>query len=1596
MKKESRGKSIPTKHSAGKIFGANSLQLPEDEDVSSRLVGSIVEKGISDNPQNKPLAPTSAPRLTVLPFPVARHRSHGPHWTPVGGQTRCGSDDDENNTKDDDLAGFEPAAAFANPVQRKEKKGLNFSRWREIVARDDSSISQKKDEDNHLVMRSKEQKMATKVSEISDRMSTDDDAQPQKMSLNINGNADDMIVDEVSPAAFSELSQNVIEGKRDEIMEEMEPEPLKISKSRQRQVVTQRQTMSTLHISSSYTSNNMRNEQESSSLESQIDAENRAWLQGMSNDEIAEARAEILEKMNPAVIEALRKRGQDKLKKSEIAAKVDVNLQDEKKIRDAIDFSVQDVDVSHKARTVSSTGTKRGQLHKAMQNFSPSSSTLWNTWSERVEAVRELRFSLDGNIVHNDFVGVPEIGNVSTQSGYTANNVSERDFLRTEGDPAAAGYTIKEAVALTRSVVPGQRALALHLIGSVLDKALHDICQNQVGCDREKAKIKRSTDCSAIWAYALGPEPEIALSLRMCLDDNHNSVVLACAKVIECIVSYDVNESFFDISEKIATYPKDVYTAPVFRSRPEIDVGFLQGGFWKYNAKPSGVLPFAEDLVDNKTEGEHTIQDDVVVAGQDFVAGLVRMGIIPRLRYLLEKDPSAALEECIISILVAIARHSPTCANAIMMCQRLVQTVVNRFTMKDPMDVSPSKIKSVTLLKVLAQSDKKNCTDFVKNGIFRRATWHLYHHAFSLDQWVKLGRENCKLSSALMVEQLRFWKVCIQYGYCVSDFSDFFPALCMWLNLPTFEKLIGNHVLCEFSAITEEVFLVLGALTRALPNFYSDMDMNNQMSKVAAEDIETWCWVQVAPIVDLAIKWIALRSDPCMSKLFEEKERNNCRNLVGCIWVVSAVLHMLSCVLDRVIPEDTTSLPVGHVPWLPQFVPKIGLEIVKNGFLSFSRANAMEHGNDPTQAVSFVEYLYDLREQGEHETSIASVFCLCGLVKVVVSVDKLIHLASSEIHIPSYQGKISSGESLILAEGMVNMSVLEFRSVLTVFMKLIASEWQLVQSIERFGRGGPAPGVGVGWGAVGGGFWSKNVLLAQTDAEFLIALLEIFQIVSAEDLLTGEEMTFTMQKINSVFCACLILGPRDGLIMEKAWDTLLQVPVLKYLDLCIRHFISLNKGFKPFTWEYKEDEYRLFAKILSSHLRNRWLTVKKKVKPVDGSNSVGQKISEGRLLDTIHEDLDVSNVAIQDHYCTSLVAEWAHQRLPLPMHWFLSPISTINGSKYANVPGVSDIINQGHDVSDLLEVVKGGVFFLLGIEVMTSFVSTKIQSPIWSVPLTWKLHSLSVSLLVGMDVLEEEKSRDVYETLQEVYGKFLDELWLSERKEFILDDHAKFSAETGENYSIDFLRFQSDIHESYSTFIEALVEQFAGVSYGDVVFGRQVAIYLHRSVETSVRLAAWNTLSNARVLELLPSLANCFANSEGYLEPVEDNERMLEAYVKSWVSGALDKSVARRSMTFTLVLHHLTHFIFHHSPGESLSSRNKLAKSLLRDCSHKRQREAMMLELIRYQKPGVIDDSSLQMSEVDRRFKLLGDVCEGNSSLLSVVEKLRLSFQKRT
>ncbi|KAK3015160.1 hypothetical protein RJ639_005306 [Escallonia herrerae] len=1646
--KKLNGGNTAKKPSRQNFTGNGSLKLGDDADASF-LVGGIVEKGFSQESGLRPVGPSSSPRPTVLPFPVARHRSHGPYWAP---KVSDNSDNAGNDEDDEMLAECDPVAAFANPIQRKQKKGMDFSRWREIGAID-------KDE-NNLLEKSQQQNNVSEGAQISEKTNRHSGVE----AMVTKGAASNLDNDKFVNKEERYFNNGVTE-LEDEVMEDMESGFSKFSR-KQIQVDIEGHNGLESCITSSHGSSQLGNGHGASSLGSQIDAENRARLEGMSAEEIAEAQAELMKKMNPELIKKLKKRGEDKLKmqkcsSSDTASSGQVgNLQDEKTLRYAYES-----DTAPKVMASDSKDTHEGLDDKFVQNLTPAIGGSWEAWSKRVEAVRKLRFSLDGNVIEADFALVPETadsgeevqtlffvvlglqhkclylhtmlmffplyhvaGKISSLSGYNADNVAERDFLRTEGDPAAAGYTISEALALIRSVVPGQRALALHLLASVLDKAPRNICQNQVGPTLIYADTGKFVDWEAVWTFTLGPEPELALLLRMSFDDNHNSVVLACAKVIQCVLSCDATERFFDVSEKLPTYQKDVCTAPVFRSRPKIDFGFLNGGFWKYNTKPSNILPFGESVADDKPEVEHTIQDDTVVAGQDFAAGLVRMGILGRIRYLLEikkrgwlgleikksgwlmmdvskidtvfrvnlvvryvnlvalhpvpigyglgtlqisllcihvladcsTDPSPPLEECIISILIAIARHSPTSADAIMKCPRLVQVVVNRFTMKDQMEINPSKIKSVTLFKVLARCERRNCIAFIKDGIFQKMTWHLYRYAFSLDQWIKLGRENCKLSSALLIEQIRFWKVCIQYGYCVSYFADLFPALCIWLNVPSFETLVGNNILHDFANVSKEVYLALEALTRRLPNFYSDSDLCDQTTHAATNNMETWRWSYVGPMVDFALNWISLKSDPYLSKFVERQKGNKGSSgseestVSSVLWVISSVMHMLSSLLERVIPADTFSLHSGHVPWLPEFVPKIGLVIIKNGFFSFTRVNDVENGT--AQGKPFLQYLCHLRHQSEQETSVASVCCLQGLFKVVVSTDKLIRLANVEMDgAPSQCG--FSQEDKILAVGILKSSVIEVGIVLNTFMKLIASEKDCVQTIEKFGRGGPAPGVGVGWGASGGGYWSTTILLAQMDAGLVIHLLEISHIVFTTGMPTSEEMSLIMQRISCALDISVILGPRDRLIVEKVLDLLLQVPVLKCLDLCIRDFLQLNKGLKLFEWKYKEDDYMLFSNTLASHFKNRWLSFKEKFKSV-GQDIVGRKTSKkGRVsLETIHEDLATESTKIREHPITSMVVEWAHQRLPVPNNWFLSPICDISYSKPAN-PSVStpDCVQ---DFTQFLEV---------------------------DVSLVWKLHALSVILFVGMGVLEDKKSKAVYENLQGVYGQLLDKPRLQE---------------TGEEEMAEFLKFQAEIHDSYATFVEALVEQFAAISYGDSIYGRQVAIYLHRFVEAPVRLAAWNALSNIRALELLPPLDICIGDVKGYLEPVEDNERILEAYVKSWVSGALDRAFTRGSVAFTLVLHHLSSFIFGSLTSDRVTVRKKLTKSILRDYSRKPQHEGMLIDFVRYNKPAThqklvqAEILSPQTCDLEERFKLLKEACEGSSSLLNEVDKLESSIRK--
>jgi RNA polymerase II-associated protein 1 len=674
-----------------------------------------------------------------------------------------------------------------------------------------------------------------------------------------------------------------------------------------------------------------------------------------------------------------------------------------------------------------------------------------------------------------------------------------------------------------------------------------------------------------------------------------------------------------------------------------------------------------------------------------------------------------------------------------------------------------------------------------------------------------------------------------------------------------FQKLSENNVLFEFSSIARESYLVLGVLAQRLPLLHSVEQLSKQDVGVSVCHVETWSWSHVVPMVDLALSWLHLNEIPCGFSLANVE---NCTDYMlesnHMVLVIASVLGMLNSVLERISPDGTPDDNY-WLPWIPDFVPKIGLGIINNGFFSFSGTDAVGYdGHLSFNGASLVKELCYMRCHGGPDASLSSISCLQRLLQLSLSIDRVIQKAikKGSENLKDYK---TGMPGKILREGISSLWHNDLLDLLTLLLPIISSQVSVLQSIEMFGRGGPAPGVGFGWGACSGGFWSLNCLLAQSDSQLILDLIKNLSAAPRgpfthskgvnTDNVTNTAVTAS-DRISSVLGVSLIAGPGQVSMLEKAFDILFESSILKGFKSSIHDFVSeeLHQDFK---WDISEDEYLLFSSALNSHFRSRWLAIKKHKHAGNNSNI---NVPKPETLETIQEETELAEVVNQP--CSTLAVEWAHQRLPLPMHWILSAVCSTDDPK--GTCSASENYN--------VHVSRAGLIFLLGLEAVSA-------APCLHTPLVWKMHALSVSIRSSMDLLQEDRSRDIFHVLQELYGQHLNRLCQKyNRSQHIKKDECVGISALEEDKqidSLDFLRFQEKIHGSYTTFVESLVEQFAGVSYGDVIFGRQVAIYLHRRVEPTVRLASWNALSNAYALELLPPLDKCIGDMQGYLEPLE-------------------------------------------------------------------------------------------------------------------------------
>lgn len=500
-----------------------------------KVLGGIWEKGFDgDGGAGGKPGRFSLPQPSVRPFPVARHRSEGPHWAPQREPETVAMPDNFEEL------GAEGLAALAKPLIRKKKPTLNLSRWKtERNSKDNDLKGPNLDLDNSSPVEEINEVEELKTTPAESRMERAPEAVsrprvsftlPTKKSADSADFEDEGTELRTKPVEYAELSR------------------LRSDSGASSRGVVQVTGVEMAR---------------SESEEASIDEENRAAIASMSAAEVAEAQYEIMNRLRPEVVEMLRTRRLKKGSKDHKECEKRADAESVPKNAGVRDGSLP-VKSSHAPQTLRNPQTAANSLDSEEIKKEPANeqpvvpkfdqASGWpKSWTERVEAVRLHRFDMEGHLVAIDDVPVQETSDISPDlQQCNVQNIAERDFLRSEGDPAGMGYTLKEAADLVRSTVAGHRTFALRLIASVLENAV-------VGLQEQKTRLlldqRRRTlddvDWQAVWAYALGPEPGLTLTLRLALDDTHTTVVVSCAKALQALLSCSVNDAIFDLHEVV-------------------------------------------------------------------------------------------------------------------------------------------------------------------------------------------------------------------------------------------------------------------------------------------------------------------------------------------------------------------------------------------------------------------------------------------------------------------------------------------------------------------------------------------------------------------------------------------------------------------------------------------------------------------------------------------------------------------------------------------------------------------------------------------------------------------------------------------------------------------------------------------------------------------------------------------------------------------------------------------------------------------------------------------------------------------------------------
>ncbi|CAK6956948.1 RNA polymerase II-associated protein 1 [Scomber scombrus] len=314
-------------------------------------------------------------------------------------------------------------------------------------------------------------------------------------------------------------------------------------------------------------------------------------------------------------------------------------------------------------------------------------------------------------------------------------------------EPERAGYSLQELFLLSRSQIFQQRTLALNTLANILSKA-------RAG---EYMPVLKGSVMSTLLDAGL------LFLLRFALDESVEGVMsvavhalkalLVCAEDEECL------DSTFSWFRGLSSFP---LLPSAQEEEEEEDLGL------------------DESMKETAKEKEER-KSDHDVARQDVVKGLLKMKLLPRLRYILEVvRPSPRVVHDVMEVLTRIARHSSSSATQVLDCPRLMETVMSEFlptSWTGPSLPFPQSVyglplaRAMKLLRVLATSGRHACARLLNSlGVRERLSCLM---SAEPSQLLLEPSEALRITT----EAYRLWAVAAGYGQACKLYIDLYPAL---------------------------------------------------------------------------------------------------------------------------------------------------------------------------------------------------------------------------------------------------------------------------------------------------------------------------------------------------------------------------------------------------------------------------------------------------------------------------------------------------------------------------------------------------------------------------------------------------------------------------------------------------------------------------------------------------------------------------------------------------------------------------------------------------------------------------------------------------